>query len=113
MDVRRRGLKPGLGAALWVLFAGFGLSLGACASQGAGAVAIEPSMDAILDDATLGGTRWGLLAVTIDSARRPTPRSSPRPLSSPGCKTLMRPTRTMGRPSGWNCAPMTACRTWP
>ena len=66
MDVRRRGLKPGLGAALWVLFAGFGLSLGACASQGAGAVAIEPSMDAILDDATLGGTRWGLLAVTTE-----------------------------------------------
>ncbi|WP_309629374.1 D-alanyl-D-alanine carboxypeptidase/D-alanyl-D-alanine-endopeptidase [Brevundimonas sp.] len=66
MGVRRRGLKPGLGAALWVLFAGFGLSLGACASQGAGRVAIEPSMVAILDDPALGGTRWGLLAVTSE-----------------------------------------------
>lgn len=64
MGDRRRGLKPGLGAALWVLFAGFGLSLGACASHGAGQTAIEPSTVALLDDPALGGTRWGLLAVT-------------------------------------------------
>lgn len=39
------------------------LSLGACASAGS---AGEPSAVALLDNAGLGGTRWGLLAVTTD-----------------------------------------------
>ena len=81
MGVRRGGLKPGLtaanvdrlgglrstaAAAFWLLFAGFGLSVGACASQGADRAAIAPSTIAILDNPGLGGTRWGLLAVTTE-----------------------------------------------
>ncbi|MFC5344473.1 D-alanyl-D-alanine carboxypeptidase/D-alanyl-D-alanine-endopeptidase [Brevundimonas staleyi] len=39
------------------------LSLGACASVGGGG---EPPAVALLDDPGLGGTRWGLLAITTD-----------------------------------------------
>lgn len=80
MGVRRRGLKAGLAAALWVLLAGAGLSLGACASHGTGA-ALEPSTVAILDDPAPGGPRWGLLAVTTEGETvaevRPDDRFSP------------------------------------
>lgn len=63
---RLSGLRSAVAAVSWMLFAGFGLSVGACASQGGGLAAAGPSPIAILDGPALGGTRWGLLAVTTE-----------------------------------------------
>ncbi|WP_428149032.1 D-alanyl-D-alanine carboxypeptidase/D-alanyl-D-alanine endopeptidase [Brevundimonas sp.] len=59
-ETGRTGLKAGLRGVLLAA----GLLLGACASPGVGPG--DPSAVVLLDDPGLGGTRWGLLAVTAD-----------------------------------------------
>lgn len=63
-------LQPKLPSALWLVVVILGLSMGACASPGAESLPARGVMTgqavALLDDPALAGTRWGLLATTLE-----------------------------------------------